>query len=160
MKKLILLVLAFASFTVANAQSDWIKLGVHAGSPLGDASDTSSLVLGVDLKYQFLNTKSYAIGISTGYSNYFGKVEYEDFGIIPLAGLFRFYPTKHFFLGGDLGYGFVTNGDYGDNGFYYRPEMGYHNDKWNIYGFYQGISSGSFSPSSVGIGISYNIIRS
>ncbi|QDO95461.1 hypothetical protein FNB79_16285 [Formosa sediminum] len=160
MKKLILLFLAFASFTVSHAQSDWIKIGVHAGSPLGDTSDTSSFVLGVDVKYQFLNTNSYAIGISTGYSNYFGEDEFDDFGIIPIAGLFRYYPTKHFFLGADLGYGIFTDDNYGDNGFYYRPEMGFHNDKWNVYGFYQGISSGEFSPASVGIGISYNIIRS
>jgi hypothetical protein len=159
MKKFLMIVLIFAGFTITNAQgTDWIKIGVHGGLPLGDASETSSSVLGVDLKYQFLNTNSYAVGIATGYTNYFGKDNSEDFGMIPIAGLFRYYPTKNFFVGTDLGYGFFTTSD--ESGFYYRPEIGYHDDKWNVYAFYQGISiSNSFSPTSVGIGISYNIVR-
>ncbi|WP_034062367.1 hypothetical protein [Lacinutrix jangbogonensis] len=160
MRKIVVLVLAIASFTQANAQgSDWIKLGIHAGLPIGDVTDSHALVLGLDLKYQFLNTNSYAVGISTGYTNYFGEDEIEDIGIIPIAGLFRYYPTKNFFLGADLGYGFARSGDEDDNGFYYRPEIGYHDNNWNIYGFYQGISLNELNPSSIGIGISFNIVR-
>lgn len=166
MKKIILFIIALVSVTVSNAQvgegTNWLKMGVHGGLPVGDASDISSFSLGFDLKYQFLNADSYAIGVSSGYTHYFGKEEgifqYADFGIIPLAGLFRFYPTENFFLGTDLGYGFFTEGNE-TGGFYYRPEIGYHDDEWNIYGYYQGMSTDGISPSSVGIGINYNIIQ-
>ena len=166
MKKVILLVLAITSFSIANAQvgegSNWLKIGLHGGVPVGDVSETSSFALGFDLKYQFLNAESFAIGVSTGYTNYFGETEgiikYSDFGIIPLAGLFRYYPTENFFLGADLGYGFLTEGNEA-GGFYYRPEVGYHNDSWNIFAFYQGLSVDNFSPASVGVGINYNIVQ-
>lgn len=166
MNKIILLVIAITSFSVANAQvgegTNWLKLGIHGGAPVGDASDVSSFVLGVDLKYQFLNAESFAIGASTGYTHYFGKeegiIEFSDSGLIPVAGLFRLYPTKNFFLGTDLGYAFFTEGSE-TGGFYYRPEIGYHNDEWNIFGYYQGVSSDGISPSSVGVGINYNIIQ-
>ncbi|WGH74293.1 hypothetical protein P8625_09205 [Tenacibaculum tangerinum] len=165
MKKIILLLVAVLSFSFANAQrgegTDWLKAGVHFGLPIADASDTSSFVLGVDLKYQFLNVNSFGIGFSTGYSHYFGKEVAGvsvDQGIVPLAALFRFYPTENFFIGTDLGYGFLTEGSE-SGGFYYRPEVGYHSDKWNIYGFYQGLSVDGSTPSSVGIGINYNIIQ-
>ena len=165
MKKLVLLVLAITSFTIAKAQvgegTNWLKMGIHGGLPIGDMSDVSSFALGADLKYQFLDTDSFAIGVSTGYTHYFGKeeglFEFADVGIIPLAGLFRFYPTENFFLGTDLGYGFFTEG--GEGGFYYRPEIGYHDDEWNIYGYYQGVSSDGIQPASVGLGINFNIIQ-
>ena len=166
MKKIILLAVALVSFTVVNAQigegTNWLKMGIHGGVPVGDAADVSSFTLGFDFKYQFLDTESFAIGVSTGYTHYFGKEEgvitYADAGIIPLAGLFRFYPTENFFLGSDVGYGFFTEGSE-SGGFYYRPEIGYHDDDWNIYGYYQTVSSDGIAPASIGIGINYNIIQ-
>ena len=166
MKKLVFLAAFIFSFNLANAQlgegTRWLKAGVNFGLPVGDAADVSSFVLGLDLKYQFLDAESFAVGVSTGYSHYFGKeengFEYSDAGIIPAALLLRYYPTKNFFLGGDVGYGFFTEGDE-TGGFYYRPEIGYHNLRWNIYAFYQGVSSDGISPAAVGIGINYNIIQ-
>lgn len=165
MKKIVLLVVAITSFTMVKAQvgegTNWLKMGIHGGLPVGDMSDISSFALGADLKYQFLDADSFAIGVSTGYTHYFGKdfglVEASDMGIIPLAGLFRFYPTENFFLGTDIGYGFLTEGDEG--GFYYRPEIGYHDDEWNIYGYYQSVATDGIEPTSIGIGINYNIVQ-
>lgn len=172
MKKIIVLALALVSFTVSKAQvgegTNWLKAGIHAGIPVGDMSEVSSFALGLDLKYQFLNAESFAIGVSTGFTNYFGKteglIEYNDLGVIPVAGLFRFYPTENFFLGTDVGYAFlteevVTTDGSSSGGFYYRPEIGYHNDSWNIFAFYQGVVIDGFSPASVGVGINYNIIQ-
>jgi len=107
MKKLILSLVMIASFTVANAQgSDWFKIGIHAGLPVGDVSDTSSFVLGLDLKYQFLNTDSFAVGLATGYSNYFGKeingFEIEDFGIVPFFLLKNQQKAEVFIIGQKL----------------------------------------------------------
>ncbi|MXV37618.1 hypothetical protein GO491_02830 [Flavobacteriaceae bacterium Ap0902] len=174
MKKLSILMLMLVGFTFTNAQvggTNWLKLGIHAGIPTGDASDTSDFALGIDAKYQFLNLNSFGVGIATGYTNYFSNDEVAvvrgvpvdgDTGVIPVAALFRYYPTQEFFIGTDLGYGFVT-GDVADaydttGGFYYRPEVGYHNDNWNIFAYYAGVS-GDYAPSNVGIGINYNIIQ-
>ncbi|MGI9525821.1 MAG: hypothetical protein ACR2MS_01790 [Weeksellaceae bacterium] len=170
MKKLSILMMMLVGFTFSYAQvgegTNWLKLGVHAGIPTGDADDTSSFALGIDAKYQFLNLNSFGVGIATGYTNYFGKdennVDYGDTGVIPVAALFRYYPTQNFFIGTDLGYGFVT-GDIADaadmtGGFYYRPEVGYHSDDWNIFAYYAGVS-GDYAPANVGIGINYNIIQ-
>lgn len=167
MKKLILLIVAIVGFSLAEGKAqgtNWLKAGVNVGIPVGDVSKTYSFVLGADLKYQFLGIDSFGFGVSTGYTNFFGKkiegttVTVPDFGFVPLAGLFRYYATKNFFLGTDLGYGFNTVKN-GKGGFYYRPEIGYHNKAWNIFAFYQGISLNKISPASVGIGINYNIIQ-
>lgn len=166
MKKIIIVAIAIFSFGIAKAQTsgtNWLKFGLHAGIPVGDESDVSSFMIGLDAKYQFLGIDSFAMGISTGYSHYFGKetdsgYKFEDKGLIPLAALFRFYVTRSFFIGTDLGYGFFTK-EGSEGGFYYRPEFGYHDNFWNIYGFYQGVSVDGISPTAVGIGLNYNIVR-
>lgn len=178
MKKLSVFFMVLVGMTLANAQvgegTNWLKVGVHAGIPVGDANDTSTFALGADVKYQFLNLNSFGIGVATGYTHYFGEdlefqigdtpviIEPGDTGVIPVAALFRYYPTHNFFVGTDLGYAFVT-GDVADavdtsGGFYYRPEVGYHNDNWNIFAYYAGVS-GDYAPANAGIGINYNIIQ-
>ena len=164
MKKLSLIMVMLLGFTFMNAQegSNWLKLGVHAGIPTGDAGDVSSFALGLDAKYQFLNYDSFGIGVATGYTNYFGKEEngisWDDFGVVPVAALFRYYPTENFFIGTDLGYGFLTGVEGADGGFYYRPEIGYHSNDWNIFGYYAGVSN-DWNVANVGIGVNYNIIQ-
>lgn len=152
-------------FAFTNAQSEgtnWLKVGVHAGIPTGDASDASSFALGVDAKYQFLDLESFGVGVATGYTNYFGKeinnIKVDDFGVVPVAALLRYYPTQNFFIGTDLGYGFITGSGNSEGGFYYRPEIGYHNTDWNIFAYYAGVSD-DFNVSNAGIGVNYNIIK-
>lgn len=168
MKKQILF-LTIAIFTIyySNAQlkgTNWLKAGVNFGIPIADTANSSNFVAGIDLKYQFLGINSFGFGVATGYSNYFGKKnlktseKYSDFSFIPVAGLLRYYVTNRFFMGGDVGYAFSTAKNT-SNGFYYRPEIGYHNKAWNIYAFYQGVSLEKTSPASIGIGINYNIIQ-
>lgn len=170
MRKLSVLFMLMIGFAFTNAQTEgtnWLKLGIHAGIPVGDAGDASSFALGVDAKYQFLDLESFGIGVATGYTNYFGKemeiaglgtVDMDDFGVVPVAALFRYYPTQNFFIGTDLGYGFITGVDDADGGFYYRPEIGYHNNDWNIFAYYAGVSN-DFNVSNAGIGVNYNIIK-
>lgn len=169
MKKLSVLLMLMVGFAFTNAQTEgtnWLKIGIHAGIPVGDIGDYSSFALGIDAKYQFLDYESFGIGVATGYTNYFGKdmdfmgetISMDDIGVIPLAALFRYYPTANFFLGADLGYGIVTGGGESSGGFYYRPEVGYHNNDWNIFAYYAGVSDEG-SISNVGIGVNYNIIK-
>nr|WP_260393683.1 hypothetical protein [Ornithobacterium rhinotracheale] len=157
MKKLSVLMLLIFTSVFVNAQkkgTDWLKLGVHAG-----IKDASSFALGVDAKYQFLDLKSFGLGIATGYTNYFKKDDNKNVGIIPVAALLRYYPTKRFFIGADLGVGVAFLKEDTKAGFYYRPELGYHNDEWNVFVFYQGDAVKDLNIGAAGIGVSYNILR-
>lgn len=162
MKKLSILVAFIFSVVFVQAQkkgTDWLKVGIHAGVPMAHSKDVSSFALGADVKYQFLDLKSFGLGIATGYTNYFGKDDNKDFGIIPVAALLRYYPTKRFFIGSDLGVGFATGGNDTETGFYYRPEVGYHDNEWNIFLYYQGVSVSESNVGNLGVGLNYNLIR-
>ena len=162
MKRLSILVALIFSTIFVHAQkkgTDWLKVGIHAGIPMADSKDVSSFALGVDAKYQFLDLKSFGLGLATGYTNYFAKENYDNHGVIPVAALLRYYPTRRFFIGSDLGVGFVTGLDETKTGFYYRPEVGYHDNEWNIFLYYQGTHVNDFNVGNLGIGANYNIIR-
>ena len=123
------------------------------------------------------------MGIATGYNHFFGKdntvnnvtIKNNDFGVVPVAALFRYYPEQTgFYLGTDLGYGFIVGDDKvaenattnrPDGGFYLKPEIGWHNRNWNVALQYTKVFTGSkgdlpgqdYNVSSLGAGFSYNI---
>ncbi|RXK85731.1 hypothetical protein [Filimonas effusa] len=170
MKKYILILAALAGSVSLFAQTtdgeitsrnSWLKIGANAGAPIGNLSDFSSFVLGADLKGQIMTTNHIGAGITTGYNHFFGKEGVSDFGTIPLGAFVRYYPSaKGFFIGSDLGYSFITGVSDAKGGFYIRPEVGYHNYDWNIFGFYNGIlrsDNNGGNLQHVGIGATYNI---
>ncbi|MCG2612396.1 hypothetical protein LZZ90_12850 [Flavobacterium sp. SM15] len=169
MKKLFLIFgIGLLSLNTINAQENeaeitpsnsWFKAGITAGVPVGDASDVSSFNLGLDLRGQHMVTRNIGIGIASGYNHYFAKDDFEDFGMIPLAGHIRYYfMPKGLFFGTDVGYGFLTNVDNNKGGLYLNPQIGYHNYDWNIYGYYQNtFTENNFNLQSVGLGVTYNI---
>lgn len=140
-------------------KNSWLKAGLTAGIPIGDAADVSTFNAGLDLRGQYLFNPNFAIGVASGYSHYFGKDNFDDFGIIPVAGFLRYYFTPSgIFIGADLGYGFLTNVDNNSGGLYLNPQVGYHNEDWNIYGFYQNtFAENDVNLQSVGVGVTYNI---
>ena len=140
-------------------KNSWLKLGVTAALPVGKSSDVSSFNLGADLRAQYLVNPNFGIGIASGYSHYFGKDNVKDFGIIPLAGFIRYYFTPNgLFFGTDIGYGFLTKVENNSGGLYVNPQIGYHNEDWNFYAFYQNtFAQNDIDIQSVGLGITYNI---
>ncbi len=171
MKKVILL---FALFVVGttfaqelkgikykdiSSKNSWLKIGLNAGVPMGDADDLSSFALGLNLKGQYLVTPNFGIGLTTGYDHFFGKDGVDDFGIIPAAAFARYYfKPKGLFLGVDFGYGFLTNVDNNDGGLYLNPQIGYHNRDWNFYSYYQNtFAENDFDIRVLGIGTTYNL---
>lgn len=169
MKKIILVAAIMCSTAVVFAQetteitskNSWLKAGLSAGVPVGDVADFSSFVLGLDLKGQLMSTPHLGIGLTTGYNHFFAKDNFESFGTVPLGAFIRVYPkAQGFFAGTDLGYSFITNVDNADGGFYVKPQIGYHNYSWNIFGYYNGIFRSDNSGGNiqhVGIGATYNI---
>ncbi|MEZ4876816.1 MAG: hypothetical protein R2805_04595 [Flavobacterium sp.] len=139
--------------------NSWLKAGITAGIPVGDASNFSTFNLGLDLRGQYLFNPNFGIGLASGYTHYFAKNDFDDFGIIPVAGFARYYFTKSgIFIGTDLGYGFLSNVDNNEGGMYLNPHLGYHNRDWNIYAFYQNtFAQNNTNLQSVGVGVTYNI---
>lgn len=139
--------------------NSWLKAGITAGIPVGDADAISSFNLGLDLRGQYLFNPNFAIGLASGYSHFFAKDNFEDFGVIPVAGFARYYFTPSgLFIGTDLGYGFLVNVDGTEGGLYINPQIGYHNRDWNMYAFYQNtFAENDFNLQTVGVGVTYNI---
>lgn len=167
--------------TAATAQNsdmrNMLKLGINGGFAL--PSNNASGALGVDLAYQNLGVPGFGLGVATGYTHYFAKkndnIENNDFGVIPVAALIRFYPQQSgFYFGADLGYGIITGDkkvaknsavERPTGGFYINPEIGYHNRDWNFGVHYQRTFTGDkgtindqkFAAGNLGASISYNI---
>lgn len=166
---------------LASAQSadmrNMLKVGVNAGFAV--PNENASASAGLDLSYQNLVAPGFGLGIATGYSHYFGRdngaIKNNDFGVVPVAALVRVYPKQTgFYLGTDLGYGFIVGNDNvaensavarPDGGFYIKPEIGYHNRDWNFAIQYQKVFTGDkgqigdqkYNAGSLGAGVSYNI---
>jgi len=137
MKKFILsFFLVFISYQLSAQYVDraFFKAGFHASTTLGDATNLANLGLGVDLYQHWGISKKMDLGLTTGVQYFFGldstvdvgpnpiTTRGEDTAFVPLAGFFRFYPTKTINLGGDIGYALgVTEST--DGGFYYRPTL-------------------------------------
>jgi len=142
------------------SKNSWLKAGLNAGVPVGNTADVSSFVAGLELKGQLMETNHFGIGLTTGYNHFFGKDGFDDGGTIPLGAFVRFYPqAKGFFIGTDLGYTIVTTKG-ADGGVYVKPQIGYHNYDWNIFGFYNGVFRSDNKGGNiqhVGIGATYNI---
>lgn len=165
MKKLVLLfsLFSFGFFYGQNKEinpdNSWFKLGLTAGLPVGDTSDFYSFTLGADVRAQFLVTPNIGVGVASGYTNFFGKDGADDFGQIPLAAFGRYYfHEAGWYVGVDLGYGFLTNVENTSGGLYINPQIGYNTYNWNFYGYFQHTSAeGDLNIQSVGIGATYNI---
>lgn len=186
MKKTIL-ALGLVTAGLMSAQNsdmtNMLKVGVNGGFAV--PAENAGGNLGVDLSYQNLVTPGFGLGIATGYSHFFGRnnmvgnvdLNNNDFGVIPVAALIRVYPKQMgFYLGTDIGYGFIvgddkvasndiTNTARPDGGFYIKPEIGYHNQDWNFSLQYQKtftgdkgeIGSQKYSAGAIGVGVGYNI---
>lgn len=174
MKKLIFTLLTSAIFvmtagaqqpyhTEINPRNSWLKAGIGLGIPVGTLSDQSSVALSGELKGQFLSTPHVGLGITSGYTHYFPKENFENFGSIPLGLFVRYYwKPEGLFLGTDAGYSFQTGtATNGEGGFYIKPQIGYHNRLWNIFGYYNGVFRSEANGNHlqhVGVGVTYNIM--
>lgn len=123
-------------FSKVSSENTWFKVGLNAGVPFQPTNST--FILGLDASLQFLETKASGIGIKSGYSNYFSADKnLKDLGEIPIAIMYRFYPTSTgFFTGLDVGYAFILNAPNTKGGFMGRPHAGYHSRNWNIFAYY------------------------
>ncbi len=73
MKKLLLAVAIVASVFTANAQEGEFNIGANVGLPTGNASNTSSFVIGAEVNYLFEVSDEFKVGPSLAYSHFIGK---------------------------------------------------------------------------------------
>jgi len=164
MKKLMLLG-AFALFGAINVNAQaGFKLGANIGLPVGDAGDANSFVAGIDASYLWPVAESFNLGLTTGYSIWFGKdyeipgygtVEVDNSGMIPIAATGQYMFTPEFSLGVDLGYAIFTQ-EGAEGGFYYAPKAAYHFGPSEVSLSYRGISRDGASAGSVNLGYAYS----
>ena len=187
MKSMTKTILALGLMTagLVSAQSAEMRNMIKVGGNVGFAlpAENASMNVGLDLAYQNLVTPGFGLGIATGYSHFFGrentvngvKIDNNDFGVVPVAALFRIYPKQTgFYFGTDLGYGFIVGDDNvaanvpvarPDGGLYIKPEIGYHDRNWNFAVQYQKTFTGDkgeilsqkYNAGALGVGVSYNI---
>lgn len=151
MKKLLLFtVLAVFGLMSANAQENF-KLGVNLGLPIGDASDGSSLELGIDAAYLWDLSEDFKVGATVGYGTFLAKdqdgYKPDDIGFLPIAATAQYSITEGIFVGADLGYALVLSPSELDGGFYYMPKVGYQTDMFEVYVGYKGFSVKADTPS-------------
>ena len=149
--------------TKMTRRNSWIKAGVNMGIPIAKLGDQSGFALGAEVKGQLMSTPHWGLGLASGYTHYFPKDGHENFGSVPLGIFGRYYPARSgVFAGAELGYSFQTGSHLnGNGGMYVRPQIGYHNRLWNIFGFYNGVfrkSSNGGAIQYLGIGTTFNIM--
>jgi hypothetical protein len=103
--------------------NDWrLGVGLNVGA---STNEFYSMTLGGDLKLQRDITESLAGTLTTGYTNFFLKDKFvgEDFGYVPLKAGIKVFPTKGFYISGEVGAGFGVNKG-SSTGFLYSPGVG------------------------------------
>ncbi|MDT0608539.1 hypothetical protein [Croceitalea rosinachiae] len=137
MKSILTLVFVLSISLSIHSQVDRtnLRIGLNAGTIVGDAADFYSFTLGVDVLHVWGLSREIDLGFATGFTNAFGEEDTLDTGgavietqfdnaqFIPVAGALRIYPSFGFKLGGDIGYAIGVN-EGNDGGFYYRPIIG------------------------------------
>lgn len=138
------------------------SVGIHAGLPMAESKDVSTLNLGAELTYRNFISDRIALGATTGYTRFFGKdeeffgltIEHKDFSFIPLAFSAKGLITEQTFLSADLGYAFGLE-DFNDDGFYYKGKLGWTNSDMDIFIYYQTVTLDNGDASALGAGISF-----
>lgn len=159
MKKLLLsAAIAVLGLVNTNAQATGFEAGAYVGFPSGDASDGTSLNLGINVAYLWNVSESFKAGVTAGYDLWMAKevdgVKGDNVSYIPVAATAK-YSFGQFFVGLDLGYAVgmtssessydmggvtVTSEAKSKGGFLYQPKFGYSGASFDVYGFYKGIS--------------------
>lgn len=156
MKKLLLLgLLTVFSVSPFYGQID-LGVGVHAGLPLGDIEDISTLEGGVDLAYRFSFVDIVEVGPLVGYSHFFGKDDFEDFNYVPIAASGRLGLPQSFFAGFDIGYAIALE-EGADGGLYYRPQVGYRFLNFGLLFSYVGIAEDEMDIGALTLGLEFRL---
>jgi hypothetical protein len=146
-----------ATISFAQSKSDSLALaepgtkfsiGAEAGVPVGDMSTGYNLVLGGSAKVEVPTSHGTYFTITAGYSVFFAKDFLRDFGFpstsgfIPLKAGLKCYSGNNFFIEGQAGIVFSTEGD-SEHAFAWSPGIGYTlNNSLEVGARYEGWTNG------------------
>jgi hypothetical protein len=130
MKKVLLATLLFVGVAATSFAQDGGKfsVGVEAGLPVGDASNTHNFVIGGSLKYDLPIADATAFTITAGYSSFQGKTilgtKIPAAGFVPVKAGIKYFLAESFYGEAQLGAAFSTQSG-GGTAFAYSPGIGY-----------------------------------
>lgn len=137
-------------------------VGLEAGVPTGNAHNISNFELGGTARLQYGTSDHFALMLTSGYYNLFGKtvstptgdVKYSSLGIIPVkAGLKAFFSDNVYFSA-EAGAGFEMNGTKNTK-LILSPGLGWANKKWDVGVRYEDFSGQSNNYGLVGLRVAY-----
>ncbi len=151
-----------AQTTSTTTESPWrLGIGLEAGIPTGGAHDISNFELGGTARLQYNTSSHFAVTLTSGYYNMFGKTmessdqKFQSLGIVPVkAGIKAFFaPTWYF--GAEAGAGFETQSN-GDTKLIVSPALGYADNTWDVGVRYENFSGNGASFGLAGLRIAYS----
>lgn len=158
--------LAICLLSISEVKAQELRLGIHGGAAISDASNTASFNLGLDGAFYFWEINdALQIGAATGYTRFFGKnenvaginVEHEDLGFIPVAASARGTFNSGLFYTADVGYA-ISLDEIVDGGLYYQGKFGWSsNDTIDLFLYYRGIVVDELDLNSVGLGVAFKV---
>jgi len=138
-------------------------IGLEAGAPVGNAHDVSNFELGGTARLQYGATDHFALMLTSGYYNFFGKTlgsvggveaKTSSLGVLPVkAGLKAFFSDNVYFSA-EAGAGFEMNGAKNTK-LILSPGLGWANQKWDVGVRYEDFSGQSNSYGVVGLRLAY-----
>lgn len=147
-----------AQTTPANAFR--FGIGLETGIPTGNAHDISNFELGGTARLQYGVSNNFAVTLTSGYYNMFGKdipgtdLKYQSLGIVPLKVGFKAFFAPTWYFGAEAGAGFETVSN-GDTKLIVSPALGYANKTWDVGLRYENFSGQDNSYGLVGLRIAY-----
>ena len=157
MKKLFLLsIIAVFAIGSMNAQGQ-LRAGINGGLPVGDVGDFSSFAIAVDLGYLFEVSDEFDAGFETGYTNFFGKDDFDGFSFLPITGVANYDVSEEISLEGGAGYA-VSLESNGGGDFYWKFGAAYALDEDSDIGLsYRSVSGDGASIDAVMLGYRRNL---
>ncbi|HWZ36664.1 MAG TPA: hypothetical protein VNW51_10910 [Mucilaginibacter sp.] len=137
-------------------------LGLEAGVPTGNVHNTSNFELGGTARLQYGTSDHFALMLTSGYYNFFGKtvstptgdIKYSSLGVIPVkAGLKAFF-SDNIYFSAEAGAGFEMNRTKNTK-LILSPGLGWANKKWDVGVRYEDFSGQSNNYGLVGLRLAY-----
>ena len=137
-------------------------VGLEAGVPTGNASNISNFELGGTARLQYDASDHFALTLTSGYYNMFGKnvvvggttFKAKDLGIVPVKVGVKAFFAPTWYVGAEAGAGFETISA-GNTKLILSPGIGYAKKTWDVGLRYENFSGQDDSYGLVGLRVAY-----
>lgn len=170
---------AAAIFIGTNAKAQTITpnklrfgIGAEGGVVTGDAHNYSNAEAGGTARLQYGLSNNFAITLTSGYYNFFGKnmpgtnQEYQSLGMVPVKAGIKYFFTPNVYFGAEAGVGIETKTfavpgvpdsgpDVTNTKLLLTPGLGWANKHWDVGVRYENYSGQEFNYGVVGLRLAY-----